>query len=155
MARYRATCEGKGKTEASRLGTAGSGIQSYTNGWNLGAAVSLEPDRIDEEQDVLLVTLNNGSGQGNYEYGRITMRLPVSGNPLPEGTPPRVSINAHLLMHVAPEHLAGKLTDLHRIYNDAPAKAYMDTLFDFLILDDEFARMLRGKLFVSGKASQP
>lgn len=58
MARFRGTLQGN-RGDASRLGTAKSGLRVTANGWNIGATVDLFVN--DKGEDVLEISLTGGS----------------------------------------------------------------------------------------------
>ena len=60
MARFRGTIQGT-RGEASRLGTAATGLTSVANGWNVGGEVEISDDN---GGDVVDFTLTAGSGRG-------------------------------------------------------------------------------------------
>ena len=59
MARYYGTITGAGTRDASRTGTPNSGLSARANGWNLGAAVTMHRNTLDE--DLVTVYLTGGS----------------------------------------------------------------------------------------------
>ena len=57
MARFYASIQGT-SGEASRTGTARSGISGHIRGWNIGACVSMEDE---DGKDVCIITITGGS----------------------------------------------------------------------------------------------
>lgn len=76
MAKFRATIEGS-RGEASRLGTAKSGLRASINGWNIGIDVYL---RYDEKLgcDCVYVALTGGSNGGRRETLLYTNELALT-----------------------------------------------------------------------------
>ena len=60
MARYYAEIEGN-RGAATRMGTAKSGMDSHTRGWDLGIKVWCRPDPKNPEQDLVCIGLTGGS----------------------------------------------------------------------------------------------
>lgn len=71
MARYRGTVQGS-RGQASRLGTEKSGIQSSTNGWDLGVSVTGHLEE-DDDTDAFVIEITGGSNQPNTVYSRILL----------------------------------------------------------------------------------
>ena len=65
MARFYASIQGN-KGEATRMGTASSGITGHIRGWNVGAHVDCRPN-VDTDRDVVEIGLSGGS---NYPSER-------------------------------------------------------------------------------------
>lgn len=66
MARYRATIEGA-RGPASRLGHAGSGIETTANGWSGGVKVIGEPTKVGSDEDSFKIYATRGSGHGDSD----------------------------------------------------------------------------------------
>jgi len=71
MSRFRATIKGS-RGEASRLGTAESGITTETNGWNVGVRVDAHVN--DAGQDLIEIYANGGSNGGTRQRAIALLR---------------------------------------------------------------------------------
>ena len=70
MARFRATIKGS-KGEASRLGTAKSGLVVNVNGWNVGVRVTIGDE---DGQDVIHVHRTGGSNNKVHAHFSFTIK---------------------------------------------------------------------------------
>ncbi len=62
MAHFWGGVTGRSETEATRLGTKGSGLRVWANGWDIGAHVSLYHH---DGEDRVSVTITKGSESGD------------------------------------------------------------------------------------------
>lgn len=79
MARFRATIKGN-RGEASRLGTAGSGITARVNGWNEGIRVEAVPNTEFPERDYFAVYITGGSNGYRRETFLLAVYTDAEGN---------------------------------------------------------------------------
>jgi len=60
MSRYYADIQGN-RGQATRMGTAASGMQGHIRSWNLGCQVFCKPDNENAENDSMIVQITSGS----------------------------------------------------------------------------------------------
>lgn len=71
MSRYYASIRGSAKTEATRRGSAGSGIESHTRGWDVGVRVVAHPEPETDPNEIIRfrIYLTGGSNGGKMGSG--------------------------------------------------------------------------------------
>jgi len=81
MARFQGMTEGQGRTAATRLGSAGSGVRTHAAGWSGRVEVQAYAD---EETDRARVRLAPHMHSGGHSWHLATVRLEAYRNPAPE-----------------------------------------------------------------------
>jgi hypothetical protein len=78
MARFYADIQGN-RGEATRMGTAGSGISAHPRGWNIGVKVDGYPSIGDSGRDEFAVRMSAGSNGGGVSVPLATVRETADG----------------------------------------------------------------------------
>jgi hypothetical protein len=137
MARFRGTVQGS-RGEASRLGDSKNGLGTTCNGWKLGAYCTMAAVTCDgEDIDQLEVTITQGSARASASFGGFTVqRAGERGVIRPDRT---------FLQNIAPLEVAAALA-----LNPPPETVEM--VADILLQNETWAKVLRAKLWMTGKA---
>lgn len=83
MARFRGSVQG-GRHATSRVGHATTGIETNTNGWNLGVRVTGKAKKAGDEFTILIT---GGSNKSSMQIGQITVREHNGGISITEISP--------------------------------------------------------------------